>query len=107
MLSIRSNVITLTRGDNAHFEISVTLQDGQSYDMVDGDMLQFCLKKNSKDTVELLRKTFTEPEFELVPEDTKDLDFGTYVYDIEIQLATGEVYTIIPISNFIIAEEVG
>lgn len=43
----------------------------------------------------------------LNPDDTKDLDFGTYVYDIQLQKTTGEVYTFITKSYLTLTEEVG
>jgi uncharacterized membrane protein YkoI len=40
------------------------------------------------------------------PEDTQDLDFGTYVYDIQITLADGTVDTFIADAKFNIGVEV-
>ena len=40
------------------------------------------------------------------PEDTKNFEFGSYVYDIQIELANGDIYTFIPLSNFNITGEV-
>ena len=40
------------------------------------------------------------------PEDTKDLGFGKYVYDVEITFSDGTVDTFITASPFILSEEV-
>ena len=43
---------------------------------------------------------------QLDPEDTKDLPFGTYVYDIQLTNSSGEVDTFITKAFFVITEEV-
>ena len=45
-------------------------------------------------------------EFVIEPEDTSGLDFGNYVYDVELTLADGTVNTIIPPSTFKVMGEV-
>lgn len=42
----------------------------------------------------------------LDPEDTKDLGFGEYVYDVELTFANGDVDTFINNAKFILAPEV-
>lgn len=42
----------------------------------------------------------------MVPADTKSLTTGNYVYDIQLTTFGGNIYTIVPISNFEIGEEV-
>ena len=42
----------------------------------------------------------------LDPEDTKNLDFGTYVYDIQLTHPNGDVDTVIPRKMLHIVEEV-
>ena len=43
---------------------------------------------------------------EITPNDTKDIPFKTYVYDIQLNRVDGTVNTIIPPSNFTIGGEV-
>ena len=42
----------------------------------------------------------------LDPEDTKELGFGTYVYDLEMTFADGRVDTFVEGKDFIISPEV-
>ena len=39
-------------------------------------------------------------------EDTKDLPFGNYIYDLELRKANGDVATFVTKSTFILEEEV-
>ncbi len=39
------------------------------------------------------------------PEDTRDLEYGTYKYDVQIELENGDVFTFIPISDFVVLHE--
>ena len=81
-----TNAIQLTRGDTAKITVSFT-EGGDPYDFSD-------------DVV----------KFELTPDDTKDMEFGDYLYDIEIQHTvegeteededTVEVYTPIAAAKF-------
>ena len=40
------------------------------------------------------------------PEDTKAMAFGKYVYDVQLTMADGDVYTIIPPTTFELLKEV-
>ena len=40
------------------------------------------------------------------PEDTKELSFGKYLYDIQLTTADGDIYTVIPPTTFEILKEV-
>lgn len=39
------------------------------------------------------------------PEDTRDLEYGTYKYDVQIEMENGDVKTFIPISDFVVMHE--
>ena len=41
------------------------------------------------------------------PEDTKDLEFGTYKYDMSITLSNGDVHTFIEVTDLTLTEEIG
>ena len=62
-----------------------------------GDRLRFALKKHYDDANPLINKQIPMDTLilELEPEDTKDLDYGKYVYDIELTFAGGDIDTII------------
>ena len=112
-----NNEITLTRGDT--FKCTITLQEqegGEEYKPVEGDTLRFALKSEKmnakrssyKDEEPLVRKEIPNDTLllQLNPEDTKDLPFGNYVYDIEITFADGTVDTFITATKFILTPEV-
>ncbi len=110
------NEITLTRGDTFRSTILLEYEDGRPYTPTEGDSLRFALKhrtKNHKGTAykdidPLILKDIPTSTMvlQLDPEDTKPLDFGDYVYDIEITFADGSVDTFITETTFTITPEV-
>lgn len=111
------NEITLTRGDT--FKSIVTLRDKETkeeYTPVEGDSIRFAVKSNKmnakktsyKDEEPLILKDIPIDTLllKLDPEDTKSLDFGDYVYDIEITFADGTVDTFITTKLFSLTPEV-
>lgn len=106
--NIIGTTITLTRGDTFEALVSVTTKDGLQYSPCDGDTLRFALKESYSDAAPLLVKDIPISTMMLVlqPEDTKKLNFGKYVYDIQLTRADGKVDTIIAKAIFKLAEEV-
>ena len=114
MYKVEGTKITMTRGDTLKVQLSLK-QGEDDYTPVEGDALRFAVKSrlNSK------RTEFVEDEplievaipmdtllLQLDPEDTKDLKFGNYYYDIEFTSASGDVDTVVPMSPFILDPEV-
>lgn len=106
--SVSGTTITLTRGDSFIADISITDQDNNPYVPVAGDAVRFAMKASYEDAEPLLVKNVPIDTMKLAidPEDTKELAFGKYVYDIELTKATGEVDTFITKAIFKITEEV-
>lgn len=105
MLEIdNQNNITLTRGDTATLTLEITM-DGQSYDY-SNDLVQFTVKKNTVTDSIIIQKTFSGNAVTIEPTDTESLDYQSLKYDVQVIKQSGEVYTVIPPSNFIIAPEV-
>ncbi len=116
MTNVNGTTITMTRGDTLRVQISIQ-RDEETYNPVAGDSVAFYLKHNSMDS----KKTaYTDPAplitksvpiesmvLTLDPEDTKTLDFGKYVYDLQITFENGTVDTFINNAPFIIVPEVG
>lgn len=106
MLTIdEDNVIYLTRGDTAYLTLAITFQD-ESYEMQEGDKLILSVKKKVSDTdyaFQIASDSLTIPVY---PQDTKELDYGKYFYDIELDTAKGEVFTLFEKNVFKIQEEV-
>ena len=113
---LTNNQIIMTRGDT--LSIFVKIMDGdEEYTPASGDVIRFALKRNRmnqsktafSDQVPLITKTIpsTTQQLTLTPNDTKKLEFGDQVYDIELTKASdGTVDTIIPYTLFTIAPEV-
>ena len=104
---INNNEISLTRGDSLVAQISI--MDGcDEYTPQEGDIIRFAMKKNYGKNEVLIRKEIPIDTLtlEILPEDTKSLSFGSYVYDVEITFANGRVDTFIPNGVFKITEEV-
>lgn len=113
--NISGSKITLTRGDSLYCEVSM-MQGSSVYTPQEGDVIRFALKRDAMapggvdyaDKRPLILKTIPNDTLvlHLEPGDTKELKFGTYVYDIEITFANGDVDTFIQAAPFVIEKEV-
>lgn len=108
--TIKKNTITLTRGDTFKCQVALTDAEGNPYEPTEGDVIRFAVKRSCNDPDrELLINKEIDLEtmiLTLDPEDTKTMDFGEYVYDMQLTMNSGEVDTFITASPFILAEEV-
>ena len=106
MYNIYGTKIHLTRGDTliANLEIK---RDAEPYIPAAGDTIRFAMKKDYNDDEPLIIKTIDNNEMvlKLDSSDTKSLEFGEYVYDIQITMEDGTVDTFIS-DVFIIEPEV-
>jgi hypothetical protein len=105
--SINGNNISLTRGDTLILQINIT-QDGRNYIPGEGDKVRFAMKKSIGDADALILKDIPTDNLilQLDPEDTKNLAFGAYKYDIELTTSDGAVDTFIGPATFTLTEEV-
>lgn len=116
MVTISDTDIFMTRGDTLLVQVSVTL-DEEGYSPEDGDTIAFYLKRaamNSKKTAykdeqPIITKKIPVDTMilELEPDDTKPLEFGDYVYDVEFTYANGRVDTFINNAKLHLIPEVG
>ena len=98
--------ITLTRGDTGIFNISLQNQDGEDYTPQTGDSLRFALSEGfGKDALVIKDIPIDTCVLEIEPNDTKDLKFKKYKYDIQFTSSQGKVSTII-LGDFIVDNEV-
>ena len=99
--------ITLTRGDSGIFNISLQNQNGKAYTPQQGDSLQFALSEGfGKEPLIIKAIPINTCTLELEPNDTKNLKFKKYKYDIQFTSAIGQVSTII-LGDFTVDNEVG
>ena len=70
------------------------------------DILRFGVKLDRRSQTLLISKTLTYDSssgcylLNLVPEDTQDLDFDTYLYDISLQTADGDFVPVVKAAEF-------
>ena len=112
MITISGTTITLTRGDTASITFSLTDSDGTTVPLVSGDTVYFTIKKASATAKKLLQKIIEEfdngsAQIDIGATDTKSMDFGEYVYDIQVNRdSDSSVSTVIGPAKFVLAEEV-
>lgn len=88
--------ISLTRGDTGIFEVTVTDPNGSPYVSQQGDSMRFAMAKKYGGEVLVNKNIPIDTKvLQLDPEDTKDLPFAKYVYDIQYTDSEGHVSTII------------
>lgn len=106
--SVSKTTITLTRGDTFKATITIYDSDGVTYTPAEGDKVRFAMKKTYSEKEPLIVKDIPIDSMMLIlkPSDTKDLEFGKYVYDIELTTAEGVVDTFIQKAILILTEEV-
>ena len=105
---VRKNTIFLTRGDTFKAHLSISNPDGTEYIPVEGDTIRFALKENIEDQECLILRDIPIDTMLLIlnPEDTKELEFGSYIYDIQLTKANGDVDTFITASKLKLTAEV-
>lgn len=110
MLHIDSNNnISITRGDTGIFTISLVDKDGEPYIPAEGSSIRFAMSKKYGSTQGdlLIEKDIPidTMTLELEPNDTKHLNFGSYLYDIQLTDEAGRVSTVV-MANVKITKEV-
>lgn len=98
--------IILTKGDDAEIVVKVKDANGVERGIYADDVLTLTVRKSVNSPTVAFSKTAVNGVFTIVPEDTKSLTAGSYVYDVELFTFTGKTYTIIPKSSFVIKEEI-
>ena len=105
---VTGTTIYLTRGDTFRAVITISNPDGSIYTPQEGDKVRFAMKEGieSEELLVLRDVPIDTMELVLYPADTKDLEFGNYVYDIQLTKANGDVDTFITKSKLKLTEEV-
>ena len=101
------NRITIPRGDTASLLVEITTDEGEQYAVKDGDKLTLRVKKKLADSEPCINKEITgSVEFNIEPEDTEGLPFGSYIYSVRLITAEGKKHTIIDRETLAIGEVV-
>ena len=114
MLTIKNGKILLTKGDSAYIGIDLTDALGEDYEMKDGDKLTLTVRRSADALADVkLQATSDSTTIRLSPEQTGKLSAGNYSYDVQLDTAAGDRFTIVgasststSLNNFIILPEV-
>ena len=110
-MKIQGTNISMTRGDSEAIKVTVKDTLGNIVPLVTGDTIYFTVRDHMMSTTKIIEKIITEFDdgqalITIDPQDTNDLRFASYVYDIQLTKENGNVKTIITPSNFTITGEV-
>lgn len=108
---INGTDISMVRGDTETIRVKMLDDDGNKVPLGEGDKVYFTVKStlSTKDVeIQKVIESFVEGEaiINITPEDTKDLKFRGYYYDIQLNRSNGQIKTIIPTSKLNIRSEV-
>ncbi len=101
-----NNLIKITRGDSAVFHLNILQKNNTPYIIKEEDTVLFTVKKNTKIKDYLIQKNVVNGNIVLTPQDTSNLEYGEYFYDVQLKTADGLVDTVIPPNKFKVLEEV-
>ena len=103
---LENNVISFPRGDTFSFTVELLTNDGLPYELKENDRLVFTVKKTFMQSNILIQKVINSSmEVTIEHEDTADLPYGKYVYDVQLTNELG-TKTVIEPTSFILKEEV-
>jgi len=90
--------IKFTKGNTAVMDLTIK-KNGQPYDY-SNDLVQLTIKTDIYTNEVLIQKTFANGSIKFVPDDTKNLDYGVYKYDVALTTPDGDFCTVITERNF-------
>lgn len=105
------NNIKFTHGDYAEICFNLVDEHGEPYVLLDGETVKFGIKLRPELPNELITKTTTNAGESfaviiLTHDDTKDLKFGTYWYNIRLISSDGKYTTPMQVAKFELLEVV-
>lgn len=100
-----NTTIFMTRGDSQNITVSIV-----GYTLTSEDTVVMTIRKDLKCPI-VLQLTADQwldgkAVISIAPEDTQDLKWGEYIYDIQLTYSSGDVVTIVKPSKFVLGEEV-
>ena len=103
---IKNKNISMTRGDSESIRVLCPAAPFES-----GDRITMTVREDAESEIllQIVVTAFDENGSALIalrPEDTEGLDFGSYLYDIELKTAGGAVTTLVTPHRFKLTEEV-
>ena len=103
---LENNIISFVRGDTFSFSVELLTTDDVPYELKENDKLVFTVKKTPNTSKVLIQKQIgSSMDVRIDHEDTADLPYGNYVYDVQLTNELG-TKTVIEPTSFILKEEV-
>ena len=99
MLYIDDDVISITRGDDATLEITINKSDGTEFEMDPSDTLTLTVRERPCCGCPVLLTSTSAPgsnRIVLSGDAKAEVCPGRYSYDVQLNRANGERYTILP-----------
>lgn len=106
--------VSVTRGDSAYFKYKIKKSDGTTYRIKETDEIKVQVRtdKNPTDNSTLLFNGDIHIDYvknaiiwRVAPNQTKNLDVGTYYYDMQIKIGE-DIFTFVKVSDFVVTDEV-
>ena len=104
--------LEFTRGDTQFLKFQLKDGNGSPIELTSEDSLYFTVKQNSNSEDALIQKKYPDDitysegyfNFELNSEDTSELSYGTYQYDIELK--SGDYVKTLGFGTISLSEEI-
>ena len=111
MFKIKKTNIMITRGDSAYISINIQNGNGNPYRPLEGDTIQAQVRYTPTTGSIIFEATFEDDGWgglvwHIKPEDTANLSPGTYYWDAQLVMENGDTFTFIPVSQFVVEDEV-
>ena len=96
----------MVRGDTEQ----IVVECAQDIPLATGDLIEFTVRETAESPVRIIYKSVSEftdnsAVIDIEPIDTNGKKFGSYVYDIQLTKASGEVTTIVKLASFTLEKE--
>lgn len=106
-----TSAINLTRGDSDTITVSMKDDFGVQIPFQTGDTVYLTVKTDTSTATKVFQKVVTSftsgnAIINIVPSDTKSLEYGVYVYDIQWNQSSGTITTLVKPSQFVVGQEV-
>src|SRR5574344_2606514 len=96
MIKCNNNTIQIIRGDSGGLVFDFVNPDNSKYTLQNTDKAVFSVKSDYDDTVYVIQKTLSQDgKITFLPSDTTNLSVGSYVYDVQLTKADGQVDTVL------------
>lgn len=104
MSTITNNIITVIRGETAQLPVTIVDAEGNTYEPTSSDVITFTVKESADSHKTMIQKMSKNGVISLTTIDT-DIDFGYYVYDIQLTSVDGYTITVVEPTSFIVIEK--